>query len=82
MYYNLALDSSAVQNPFGSAKPRETVLAAKQGKKEEDILREELIKDKINVRICRARWSCVSCFHSPAYDMPLCAAATDSGAKR
>ena len=41
----------AVQNPFGSAKPRETVLAAKLGKKEEDILKEELIKDKINVRI-------------------------------
>lgn len=38
-----------LQNPFGSAKPRETVLAAKLGKKEEDILKEELSKDRINV---------------------------------
>ncbi|DBA99618.1 hypothetical protein WJX82_004102 [Trebouxia sp. C0006] len=42
---------SARSNPFGSAKPRETVLAAKLGKKEEDILKEELIKDKINLRL-------------------------------
>lgn len=41
---------SLVQNPFGAAKPRETVLAAKLGKKEEDILKEELSKDRINVR--------------------------------
>lgn len=38
-----------LQNPFGAAKPRETVLAAKLGKKEEDILKEELSKDRINV---------------------------------
>ena len=42
--------NSLVQNPFGAAKPRETVLAAKLGKKEEDILKEELSKDRINVR--------------------------------
>lgn len=43
---------SLLQNPFGSAKPRETVLAAKLGKKEEDILKEELSKDRINVNSC------------------------------
>lgn len=44
-------NKSARSNPFGAAKPRETVLAAKSGKKEEDILKEELEKDKINLRL-------------------------------
>lgn len=39
------------QNPFGAAKPREQTLAAKQGKKEEDILKEELSKDKFSVSL-------------------------------
>ena len=46
----ISLETAPVlQNPFGAAKPRETVLAAKLGKKEEDILKEELSKDRINV---------------------------------
>ncbi|KAL3140073.1 hypothetical protein ABBQ38_004353 [Trebouxia sp. C0009 RCD-2024] len=43
--------TSSRSNPFGAAKPRETVLAAKLGKKEEDILKEELSKDRINLRL-------------------------------
>ena len=39
----------ALQNPFGAAKPRETVLAAKSGKSEKDILAEEAAKAKLNV---------------------------------
>jgi len=38
-----------VQNPFGQAKPRESILATRTGKKEEDILRDELLKEKLKV---------------------------------
>ncbi len=70
----------ASQNPFGAAKPRETVLAAKLGKKEEDILKEELNKDKINVRILKACFcdiECLGCW----FDVLTCAAAVEPRAK-
>ena len=38
-----------LQNPFGQAKPREAILATRTGKKEEDILRDELLKEKLKV---------------------------------
>lgn len=39
----------ALQSVFGDAKPREISLAGRSGKTEEEILREELAKDKIQV---------------------------------
>lgn len=44
---------SSRSNPFGAAKPRETVLAAKSGKSEKDILAEEAAKAKLNLRLSR-----------------------------
>jgi hypothetical protein len=46
-----ALDQpdALLQNPFGAAKPREAVLATRVGKKEEDILKEEVLKEKLAV---------------------------------
>lgn len=38
-----------LQNPFGAAKPREAVLATRVGKKEEEILKEEVLKEKLAV---------------------------------
>ena len=38
-----------LQNPFGAAKPREAVLANRVGKKEEEILKEEVLKEKLQV---------------------------------
>jgi hypothetical protein len=38
-----------LQNPFGAAKPRETVIAAKMGKTEEEVLKEEVSKEKLHV---------------------------------
>ncbi len=38
-----------MQNPFGAAKPRESVLANRSGKKEEEILKEEVLKEKLQV---------------------------------
>lgn len=38
-----------LQNPFGAAKPREAILATRVGKKEEDILKEEVLKEKLAV---------------------------------
>lgn len=39
-----------MQSPFGEAKPRESILAGRSGRKEEDILKDELSKDKLRVR--------------------------------
>lgn len=39
-----------MQNPFGEAKPREAILAAKTGRSEQDIVREEASKTKVHVR--------------------------------
>eukprot|EP00884_Botryococcus_braunii_P000215 jgi/Botrbrau1/10194/Bobra.116_1s0010.1 len=36
---------------FGSAKPREAVLASREGKKEEDILKEDVKKEKVHLRL-------------------------------
>ena len=55
---------SLLQNPFGAAKPREAVLATRVGKKEEDILKEEVLKEKLAV-------SPSLCQESPC---PTCAA--------
>ena len=38
-----------LQNPFGAAKPREAVIAAKLGKTEEEVLKEEVSKEKLHV---------------------------------
>lgn len=38
------------QNPFGAAKPREAVIAEKLGKTEEEVLKEEVSKEKLHVR--------------------------------
>jgi hypothetical protein len=41
-----------VQSPFGAAKPREVVIATRVGKTEEDVLKEEVKKEKLHVRGC------------------------------
>ncbi|KAK9861422.1 hypothetical protein WJX84_004844 [Apatococcus fuscideae] len=43
--------NSGKQSVFGDAKPREVSLAGRSGKSEEEILREELAKDKIQLRL-------------------------------
>jgi len=44
-----------VQNPFGAAKPREAVLADKLGLKEEDVLKKEVLKERVKVRAAAQR---------------------------
>lgn len=39
-----------MQSPFGAAKPREVVIATRVGKTEEDVLKEEVKKEKLHVR--------------------------------
>ena len=39
-----------MQSVFGAARPRETIIAARVGKTEEEILKEEVQKEKIKVR--------------------------------
>lgn len=46
-----AASSSGKSNPFGAAKPREAVLATRSGKTEDEILKEELSKDKLKLRL-------------------------------
>jgi hypothetical protein len=52
------------QNPFGAAKPREAIIAEKLGKTEEEVLKEEVKKEKLHVRqqpLTRStigRWHC------------------------
>ena len=41
----------AARSPFGSARPRESVIASRVGKSEEDILKEEVQKDKLHLRL-------------------------------
>jgi len=57
------------------------VLAAKLGKKEEDILKEELIKDKINVRIQAPADVLTGPFEKVVTETFVYAAATDARAK-
>ena len=40
-----------MQSPFGEAKPRELIIATREGKSEEDILRDEVKKEKLHVSI-------------------------------
>lgn len=40
-----------LQNPFGDAKPREQVIAQRVGRSEEDILKDEVKKEKLHVRV-------------------------------
>lgn len=56
------------QNPFGDAKPREAILAAKTGRTEEEIVREEASKTKIHV--CVVSTSCVLATSSPTAGAP------------
>jgi len=44
-----------VQSPFGAAKPRELVIATREGKSEEDILRDEVKKERLHV----SSWLCI-----------------------
>lgn len=44
-----------MQNPFGAAKPREAVLADKLGLKEEDVLKKEVLKERVKVRAAAQR---------------------------
>lgn len=46
---NLLLPEIFLQSPFGAAKPRERVIAERAGKSEEDVLKEEVKKEKIQV---------------------------------
>lgn len=45
----IAAPRPRLQSPFGEAKPRETVIAARVGKTEEEVLLEEVKKDKLHV---------------------------------
>lgn len=40
-----------MQSPFGAAKPREVVIATRVGKTEEDVLKEEVKKEKLHLRL-------------------------------
>ena len=40
-----------IQSPFGAAKPREVIIATREGKSEEDILKEEVKKEKLHLRL-------------------------------
>ncbi|PRW56023.1 type II cytoskeletal 2 epidermal [Chlorella sorokiniana] len=42
-------------NPFGAAKPREAVIAEKLGKTEEEVLKEEVSKEKLHLRLSGAQ---------------------------
>ena len=44
-----------MQNPFGAATPREAVLADKLGLKEEDVLKKEVLKERVKVRAAAQR---------------------------
>ena len=52
--YSRVSRACALQNPFGSAKPRESVLATRSGRSEQEILAEEVKKQGLNVRASRA----------------------------
>lgn len=56
--------ASRAQNPFGDAKPREAILAAKTGRTEEEIVREEASKTKIHVRCMNTPSSGVEHIHT------------------
>ncbi|KAL4457646.1 hypothetical protein ABPG75_012511 [Micractinium tetrahymenae] len=45
----------ASKNPFGDAKPREVVIAQKVGKTEEEVLKEEVSKEKLHLRLSGAQ---------------------------
>ena len=38
-----------MQSPFGDAKPREAIIASRVGKTEEEVLKEEVQKEKLHV---------------------------------
>lgn len=42
---------AAAKSPFGAAKPRELVIATREGKSEEDILRDEVKKERLHLRL-------------------------------
>jgi hypothetical protein len=42
---------SSGKSPFGAAKPREVVIATRVGKTEEDVLKEEVKKEKLHLRL-------------------------------
>lgn len=44
-----------LQNPFGDAKPREQVIAQRVGRTEEDVLKEEVKKEKLQLRLNAAQ---------------------------
>lgn len=52
------------QNPFGAAKPREAVIAEKLGKTEEEVLKEEVSKEKLHVSRVERGWC--RCTTAPA----------------
>ena len=39
-----------MQSPFGEAKPREVVIAQREGKAEDEVLKEEVKREKLRVR--------------------------------
>ncbi|KAL4442924.1 hypothetical protein ABPG77_008415 [Micractinium sp. CCAP 211/92] len=45
----------ASKSPFGDAKPREVVIAQKVGKTEEEVLKEEVSKEKLHLRLSGAQ---------------------------
>jgi hypothetical protein len=45
-----------LQNPFGDAKPREAIIASRVGKTEEEILKEEVKKEKLHVSSPSRYW--------------------------
>ncbi|KAK9821417.1 hypothetical protein WJX81_001422 [Elliptochloris bilobata] len=50
---NIERSQGGKSNPFGAAKPREAVLAEKLGLKEEDVLKKEVLKDRVKLRLSR-----------------------------
>ncbi len=48
--------ASAKSNPFGAAKPREAILAARTGKSEQEILQEAVKAEPIKVCMLMHTW--------------------------
>jgi hypothetical protein len=64
-YINLSGDTACIPtsyrcvglqpNPFGNAKPREQIIAEREGKKESDVLKEQIQKEwkpSVSLKVC------------------------------
>ncbi|CAL5225429.1 g8245 [Coccomyxa viridis] len=74
--------ATAKSNPFGAAKPRESVLANRAGKKEEDILKEEVLKEKLQLRLTPEQLDAKTALESAVEDVKQELAAENDDSKK